>query len=228
MIFITFLPPDVSRPGNRERNVRIRFRVRRLATSLKSYELLPSGMHAAYACTSLCSSLSFRPSLPLSPPPVSLSLLFCVRSHDSRGSVFNPRRETQEEANAPRASSTRRRLGESHVFSPLSLSLASHLFLRSRGSSHLWISMNSKDNFSTGCHHSPPLLLAFRQHPLSRAFSTPVIRPLRKGRSGREKGRKFHSKRTPLCKYSRESLLMLSWGGQRVTRTVKGWRRARD
>lgn len=35
---------------------------------------------------------------------------------------------------------------------------------------------------------------------------------------------KFHSKRTPLCKYPRESLLMLSWGGQRVVRRT-GWSR---
>jgi len=35
---------------------------------------------------------------------------------------------------------------------------------------------------------------------------------------------KFHSKWTPLCKYPRESLLMLSWGGQRVVCRT-GWSR---
>lgn len=64
------------------------------------------------------------------------------------------------------------------------------------------------------------LLLAFRYYSLSRPASSQPL-PVATFRLQRWK---FHSKRTPLCKYLRESLLMLSWGGQRVVRHT-GWSR---
>lgn len=79
--------------------------------------------------------------------------------------------------------------------------------------------MNSKDNFATGKPPAivpstlstlPPLRLAFRYHPLSRLLFSTLDCPLQPRCRW-----KFHSKWTPLCKYARESLLMLSWGGQR-------------
>lgn len=77
--------------------------------------------------------------------------------------------------------------------------------------------MNSKDNFSTRASRRHRSFLSF--HPPSASVTRISVLPhlcldrLHSRPPPSPPPRKFHSKRTPLCKYSQESLLMLSRGG---------------
>lgn len=86
-----------------------------------------------------------------------------------------------------------------------------------------WISMNSKDNLATGKPHRSLHFFHPSSTSVGSHFGTTLCldhTPLLSSRPFHPLPWEFHSKRTPLCKYARESLLMLPWGGEK-----SGWSR---